>query len=246
MSDAICKGSLRLKSGCGDCSRCAEEAYQLQLDGHVVVRSTVTQKWTYVGLPAEGPIEVTLNPPVELDLFDKIRLAREGAAVERCHTHPHLQRYSVGHHSLDLVTLLTIAWQHDHHGQLPRAELLVAAAFHDVPERIVGDVPQPVKALNGGALDAHEDCVLSALRVNIQLTEEERVWLAVGDKVELYLWCFEEAARGNSYFLEWVHDYNNYFMVNPPPSAFIRIMRDAEHNNGGRLRFNLLKQVAQL
>lgn len=39
----------------------------------------------------------------EPNLINRVRLAREGSAVERCHAHPHLMRYSVGHHSNWLV-----------------------------------------------------------------------------------------------------------------------------------------------
>lgn len=215
---------------------------------------TCKRSWTAcVCLPREaepaygpGPTKIDLaTGEVTLSLFDKIRLAREGAAVERCHTHPHLQRYSVGLHSLDLVNLITLAWIADK-GTYPRSQLLIAAAFHDVPERIVGDVPQPVKALLGGQMDLHEDHVLNALGVCTSLTREEQEWLAVADKVELYLWCIEEASRGNTYFMEWVQDYDVYFVNNPPPLVFNRIMKKAKENKGERLKFSLLKKVAKL
>ena len=138
-------------------------------------------------------------------LIDRVRLARQGSAVERCHTTPHTQRYSVGHHSLDLITLITLTWQADHNGALPRAELLVAAAFHDVPEVVVGDIPSPAKRLiPGTSLQDAEDVVLAHLGVDVGLTPEEDTWLHLCDKLELTLWCEEESRlRGNKAFDTW-------------------------------------------
>jgi 5'-deoxynucleotidase YfbR-like HD superfamily hydrolase len=185
------------------------------------------------------------------DLLNRIKLAREGAAVERCHVHPHAQRYSVGHHSLDMVTLIILCWQESHAGELPSSELITAAAFHDIPERVVGDVPQPVKVLMDGALDDAEDNILNWLGVGTQafdlLTDEETAWLAACDRIELYLWCLEEASmRGQAYFWQWVKDYDAFFEANPPPEPLARVMREAKTHAGERLAFPLLKDIAGL
>jgi 5'-deoxynucleotidase YfbR-like HD superfamily hydrolase len=180
-------------------------------------------------------------------LFERVRLAREGADVERCHTYPHSQRYSVGHHSLGIVTLLTLCWQKDHAGELPRSNLLIAAAFHDIPERIVGDVPQPIKVLLAGKLDEAEDRVLTWLGVNVELTEEEQWWLKSADKVELYLWSLEEAwERGFPYFVQWAKDYDGFFDKNPAPLALFEVMVWAKTNYGKRIDFTRLKEIAGL
>ena len=138
-------------------------------------------------------------------LVDRIHLAREGAGVERCHIHPHMLRYSVGHHSLDVVTLVTLTWQAAHDGALPRSELLVAAAFHDIPECVIGDVPSPIKELIGSErLQEAEDTVLLHLGVMVHLTPEERDWLNLCDRLELSLWALEEMQqRGNTTFHGW-------------------------------------------
>lgn len=183
----------------------------------------------------------------QLSLFDKIRLAREGAAVERCHTHPHLMRYSVGMHTHDLLSLIIFTWMEAHDGELPRAELMVAAQAHDWPERIFGDMPQPTKVLIGAELQAGEMHVEMALDLDYVLTDEEDRWLQVADKVELYLWALEESlGRGNKYFLEWCHDYDTYFEGNPPPAVFTEVMKTAYQKAGERLDFKLLKKVAGL
>lgn len=154
---------------------------------------------------------------VSMTLYDKIRLAREGAAVERCHTAPHRLRYSVGHHSLDLVNLITLAWQEDHAGALPRAELLVAAAFHDIPERIVGDVPSPIKDLLDGKMEAAEACTLSSLGVFITLTEEENKYLHQGDRLECWLWAVEQVRAGDMNFNAWVAYYSEKWAASSHP-----------------------------
>lgn len=180
------------------------------------------------------------------DLFDKVRLAREGAAVERCHTAPHLQRYSVGHHSLDLVTLITLAWMEDHERAYPSSMLLVAAAFHDIPERITGDLPQPVKEHIGG-IEGAERATLGWLNVNSVLLPEEQDYLHHGDKLELYLWCWEEAQRGNDGFRGWVSGYQAYWHDNPPPPAYRNILA-AVHEKDGLpiLQWDQLKEIAGL
>lgn len=139
-------------------------------------------------------------------LSDRIRLARAGTAVERAHVSPHALRYSVGHHSCDLITLLVLTWQAAHGGELPRSELLVAAAFHDVPECVTGDLPSPTKALLGDTLTNIEENVFRWLGVNdVGLTAEEGSWLKVCDRLELSLWAYEEVfCRGNLAPESWI------------------------------------------
>lgn len=181
-----------------------------------------------------------------MHLYDKLRLAREGAAVERCHTAPHLLRYSVGHHSLDLVNLITLAWMEDHEDNWPRAQLLIAAAWHDIPERIIGDVPQPVKMLLDGKLDAVEEMVFKSVGVDVNLSSEESRYLHEGDRVELWLWCHEEMSRGNENFLGWITGYDEHFEKSPPVPAYQRIMEEVRIRGLPRLEFELLKEVAGL
>ncbi len=184
----------------------------------------------------------------EPTLLGRVLLAREGADVERCHAHPHLLRYSVGHHSHGVAAIAIHTWQWAH-GKLPRAELIVAALYHDVPERVTGDVPQPVKLLLGGTLDAVEARVLTWMGVNVELTELEARWLECSDRVELWMWSQEEARRGNVGFLPWVGDYDAHFANNPPPRAFRTLMDEARYVLGGtngRLSFAALKEIAGL
>lgn len=157
-------------------------------------------------------------------------------------------RYSVGHHTNDLITLLVLTWQEAHDGQLPRTELLTAAAFHDIPERVTGDIMGNIKDLLNGAMDEVEAKVLDWLGTGVSLTDEEARWLKVCDQVELYLWCIEEAyARGVPYFNQWVKEYDAYFFENPTPhTVFDDIMGMAKIMKGTRLTNAELNEIAGL
>ena len=168
-----------------------------------------------------------------MNLIDKVRLAREGAAVERCHAHPHLMRYSVGHHSLDLITLVTLCWQADHADQLPSARLLIACACHDLPERVSGDVPSVVKKFCP-ELEVVDQLVLVALGVAVSLTLEEERYLEWGDKLELYMWCLEERARGNGAFDSWARHYAELFRVSDKAPSSMRDLAISEVLWNGR------------
>lgn len=139
----------------------------------------------------------------ELSLIERVLFDREAASVERCHTKPHLLRYSIGHHTQDLVTLLVHCWKQDHDGQLPRAELLIAGLAHDKPELVTGDVPSPTKDLLGERLEELDRRVEASLYGELDLTEIEQCYLRVADRFEIWLWCLEEIERGNRTFGPW-------------------------------------------
>jgi hypothetical protein len=142
--------------------------------------------------------------------------------VERLHVHPHLRPYSVGQHTADLAALVTLCWMHDHYGLLPRSELIVATIFHDVPEGYTGDVPGPLKeALGAAKLDEMEMEVWRFLGLSHRcfstgvLTDVEKAYLHHCDRFELWLWSWEEAARGNIFFSRWLD--SDYFTRGPAP-----------------------------
>jgi len=179
-------------------------------------------------------------------LLNKVRFAREGSAVERAHAHPHLMRYSVGHHSLDLITLVTLAWKADHGDELPSAQLLVACAFHDVAERATGDLPSPVKTLCPRVAEVDE-MVLASLGVETTLSTEQDAYLHWGDKLELYLWCLEERGRGNQGFQGWIEYYQQAFHWAPAehlPPAYRQIFQGATGMRSTRLSYSEVEEIA--
>lgn len=152
----------------------------------------------------------SIMPAAELTLWEKVRLAREGSAVERCHVFPHLMRYSVGHHSYDMAMLVIICWQADHEEALPPAELLVRVLLHDQGERVTGDLPSQVKTLMGQPLYAIDQAWEKALlgpyaRGACHLDPEQQDYLYAADHLELCLWAHEEVlVRGNQTFANWL------------------------------------------
>ena len=169
------------------------------------------------------------------ELIDRVKLSREAAAIERCHQLPHLMRYSVGHHSHDVVSLIIHSWKAAHDGELPRAELIAAAHFHDHPERVWGDVPSPVKDIMAGALDMSEAATLRRLGVDVTLTDEERAYLDGCDRVELYLWAVEEVDRGNKAAQTFVDARWESFKKRPLPEVLDRLVVEVNQYGLGRL-----------
>jgi 5'-deoxynucleotidase YfbR-like HD superfamily hydrolase len=177
-------------------------------------------------------------------LFDRVRLAREGADVERCHTAPHAERYSVGHHSAGVAQLLVLCWQAAHDGEMPKAGVIAAALFHDTAERITGDVPQPVKHLLDPEIDMVDCRVEEWLGVAPHLTYEEAAYLHAADRVELYLWCVEQRRKGDSSFDSWTEAYDAQFKERPLPWPFMEVMKMASETTMRRLDWARLKEIA--
>lgn len=124
-----------------------------------------------------------------------IQILREAGHVERCHIVPHTGSYSVAAHSWHVAVLL-----YRLHPS-PSPNLIRAALMHDVPERYTGDVPASTKWANpqlAEALDVAEVRILNRLGELQNLTEEEQAWLFYTDKLELFLWCQDQWALGNS------------------------------------------------
>jgi 5'-deoxynucleotidase YfbR-like HD superfamily hydrolase len=141
-------------------------------------------------------------------------------------------RYTNGQHTHDVVSLIIQTWREAHGGQLPRAELIVAAHVHDAGEIVTGDVPSPIKDLLGAALHAVDANVERWLGCHPELTDEERLYLEAADRFELWLWCHEELSRGNTTVRDWMLSYGHRFHNNPLPWPFMEL-RDEVDAAGG-------------
>jgi len=131
----------------------------------------------------------------------KVQLFREANRIERCHMVPHQRPYPVGHHSQDVSGLVILTWM-EHHGELPRAEVIAAAIFHDTPERLVGDIPSQVKksgVVSRNVINHHEESVHNAMGTDYELTDEEAQWIYWCDVLELLLWAYEETMQQGNY-----------------------------------------------
>lgn len=134
-----------------------------------------------------------------MNLTDRVRAVREAAMVERCHTLPHLRSYSNGAHTYGVCVLLRLLWPDEPH-------LVDFALFHDTPERWTGDVPSPVIRLQAGlrGVLAQEDFRIStrlALPCEHNLSGHDFDRFKACDRLELWLWTWEEEALGNRMIL---------------------------------------------
>lgn len=137
-------------------------------------------------------MEINYELPTSIS---KIKYSREAAAVRRCHTLPLHGTYEIGGHSFNMLTMLKILHPR------PTLPLVWAIVAHDLPERLTGDIPSPVKWF--GVTDAK---LLEELEIAIgikigqpmeKLTQEENYWLMSLDLLELYLWTLDQISMGN-------------------------------------------------
>lgn len=100
---------------------------------------------------------------------------------------PHYQ--NIAAHSWGVATL--IAMLHPD----PSAALLIEALKHDVPEKILGDLPADAKWDNPSLADAYSRAEVRVRdehglgQVTDRLSKEELDWLRACDLLELMLWC---------------------------------------------------------
>lgn len=129
-----------------------------------------------------------------MNTTDRILAAREGMAVERVHTAPHLKEYTVGQHVANIVMLAVILHPN------PHAALLRAIVTHDIGERWSGDIPGYIKRVDPAiraACDAAEEDHARRCGFLTVLNADDQQWLKALDSFELWLWCQDQLAFGN-------------------------------------------------
>lgn len=114
---------------------------------------------------------------------------------------------NVAEHSWRMAAILRHLW--------PECStvLLWATLFHDVSERVTGDMPSNVKRHNPALSAAlHEVSEAEETRLNIRfgLTEEEQKVLAWIDRFEGALHCFDELEMGNRKVIRTLLRYMEY------------------------------------
>lgn len=140
----------------------------------------------------------------------ELELILSGGRVKRYHAKPTLHEETVGHHSFIvawLVELLSVG--------LPRAQLLLAALQHDLPECITGDLPAPSKKKFGISeqFSAYEVEILEDYghqHMAGQLTTEELKLLSLADKLAGIIHCIHERRLGNRYLDRTYGNYVSY------------------------------------
>lgn len=115
--------------------------------------------------------------------------------VERAHVIPHVRPYTVAQHTYGVCCLCQLLWPSQPH-------LLEFALFHDLPERWTGDVPGQVlnmtPALRKIFSEMDQDISMRfQLPSEHKLSKHDRACLKAADRLELWLWTYEEEAMGN-------------------------------------------------
>ena len=132
-----------------------------------------------------------------LELWEQVKYVREGGDVKRLHTIPIIKSYSVGQHCFNMLGMLRVL-----RPEAP-AELIWAILEHDLPERMIGDMPSPAKwfgLLDTAAVDAVEEELNGRYLPQYNATpldEYEKSWLDALDMIELYCFCLDEVMLGN-------------------------------------------------
>jgi len=133
----------------------------------------------------------------EHDVVERVLRLREAGNVERCHTMPHYDQYSVGKHCYDMLALLVVLHPD------PPARLFRAVIYHDAHERFTGDIPGALKYLApeiAAYMDEQKARIDAMLGyVFPELTDEDRAWLKTIDRIEFFLWVEDQIALGNQH-----------------------------------------------
>jgi hypothetical protein len=135
-----------------------------------------------------------------MNTFERTMMLRDAGGVRRWHTESRWigERQTVGHHTFGVLVILTQITPKE---QLtPR--LIKAALFHDLGERVVGDVPSPTKwwmryQTGGNPLDTLEGNILQAAGCNIELTNVEHQFLDTADMLDFCFEATEQFLMGN-------------------------------------------------
>jgi 5'-deoxynucleotidase YfbR-like HD superfamily hydrolase len=128
---------------------------------------------------------------------ERVKFLREAADVQRLHVIRTIGEYSNAQHSFNMLAMLRVLW--------PDApvSLVWAILEHDIPERIIGDVPSPslrnVFSESAEAVEAEECAVLDQVfpEYTCSISLEESKWLKALDLFELYLYAKDQFMLGN-------------------------------------------------
>lgn len=138
-----------------------------------------------------------------------LQMVLKGGRVARFHTAPTIKCETVAEHSYLVAWLATLII-----GE-PRAELLLAALAHDLPEYVTGDMPSPAKKAMGvkDAFTRVERNLYAAAGMpdyESMLTPQELEVLKFSDNLAGYLKCKYEAEMGNTLLKEMADRYHEY------------------------------------
>lgn len=128
-------------------------------------------------------------------LSKQLQFIFKGAAVKRYHGETTIKEQTVGAHSFGVMWLCFVLAE----GK-PSAQLLLAAAAHDLAEHKIGDVPAPTKRSVPGLrdqLNKLEDEELFKASLFFHLNSAETRLLKMADAMEGIVYCETERYLGN-------------------------------------------------
>lgn len=133
----------------------------------------------------------------------------DGGFIERYHVKGQrmLTRQCVAEHSWRMAAILRYLWPDCHR------ELIWATLFHDVSERVTGDMPSNVKRANpvmAGAVHDVSEAEEKRLGIRFTLDAEERKMLAWLDRIEGAMHCLDELEMGNRKVIHTLQRYIAY------------------------------------
>lgn len=133
----------------------------------------------------------------------------DGGHIERYHIKGQrmLTRQCVAEHSWRMVAILYYLWPE------ASAALVWATAFHDVSERVTGDMPANIKRANPEMARAVNEVSTTEERrlgIRFDLTAEEAKTLRWMDRFEGVLHCLDELEMGNAKVLDTLNRYLQY------------------------------------
>lgn len=164
------------------------------------------------------PQDVINDPLTRLDYI------REGGAVERLHTVPHIGSHRVDSHSWGVLTLILLFHPS------PSIQLIKAAQFHDCAERFTGDTPAPAKwkfpKLKEALSDA-EAYYENMLGIATDITAEEKVWLKACDMLDFLLYAREQLNMGNRHAMRVImnatYALDNMTLPEPLQEIYLKV-----------------------
>ena len=122
---------------------------------------------------------------------------RHSGMVRRWHTRQYVNGgQDIAQHTWHAVVLLLALYP------LASRDLILALLYHDVAERVLGDIPAPAKWNNpvlAREFERVEDETLLLLGVGYtkKLTPAERAWLAWIDRLEYMYFALDQVRMGN-------------------------------------------------
>lgn len=130
---------------------------------------------------------------------ERVKFLREAADVQRLHVIRTIGEYSNAQHSFNMLAMLKLLWS-----DAPK-ELFWAIVEHDIPERVIGDVPSP--ALRNVYQESLPSVVVEEIHVMEEIygrssdfhgiTDDLNCWLKGLDILELYLYAKDQFRLGN-------------------------------------------------